>query len=261
MNLMILCDCSHNLNRCILLMLHCSPTGGGVVLSPSSQTDEHKMPLSTTCSLLSLEEAKERWNICSNLFVLLSLFSQFLFPPPPHPHLSSNPLLFCYVFSSSYYPHYSLIPHCPSLCSSHLVSILSPALRMFAFSYSTTEVCCVCGTEIAGRLWVLLSMDCCFRLEGSTSASVTENQAGLYNDNSCRPANQVAMTSRSIHLQFKNACCVPFHWNKSINHSSNQFHQVCLLSFWRLGREAKGDLKGFVCQVRWQVRIINIFKY
>lgn len=53
-------------------------------------------------------------SLCATVFVLLSLISQLLFPPPPPP-LSSNPLLFCYVFSS-FYPQYSLILHCPSLC-------------------------------------------------------------------------------------------------------------------------------------------------
>lgn len=62
-------------------------------------------------------------SLCVAVFVLLSLFSRFLFPPP----LSFNPLLLCYIYSS-FTVHFSVAPIsflwalCSMLCCMNVIS-------------------------------------------------------------------------------------------------------------------------------------------
>lgn len=82
-------------------------------------------------------------------------------------------------FLSSSFPPSSRIPLCPSLCCFSLVSVYECAVWV--------SMVLLCITRSAGQceFWSM-SMNCCFRLEGSASACVVENQASSYNDNSCR---------------------------------------------------------------------------
>lgn len=124
----------------------------------------------------------------------------FLFSPPP--------LLFCYIFSSIY-PHYSLVPHCPSLCS------------------VSSHFCVPCCVTVLSEY----PQHNCVWLQSHVNSAVNELQlqAGALCKCLCSgEQGQFVMTTAAGKLtrwQWQaaqyicswNACFVPFHWNQPLN--------------------------------------------
>lgn len=141
-------------------MFHFSPTGGSVetaLLSPV-HTNRHTQVASLGVahySWLILKEAKEIPIVSmprsANSLSLCSAvtFLPVLPPPPPPPSL----------------PTHSLVPHCPSLCSSScclllcLLCLRLPLECLCSLHIHSTIVCdghVLCIAKIAGQVWIML---------------------------------------------------------------------------------------------------------